>query len=965
MVGFQKIPQSVLREDRPRRVYYLVYTFAFCCTALLVFSWVIASGRTLIWQSDGWTQHYAALVWYGKYLRSIVRTLLHSHVICLPDYDFYISEGADILTTMHYYVVGDPLNLLAVFFSTSKMYWLYDGLIVLRLYLAGLTFSFLCFETSQKNRQGILAGALSYAFCYWAMLNSARHPFFLTPMIYAPLLILGVEKEIAARRNEKPWLLPLTVALAAVSNFYFFYQLVLLTMLYAVLRAVSVYGKDVKQLFLAGIRVAIPSAIGVLLAGFLFLPVLNIFLSDARFSGGENKWYFLYPWKYYSSLPSLVIVARDSFWLCIGVTVPAMLAVVLLLVQKKSSRFLKWLLAACAILVIVPVCGQVLNGMSYRANRWSFMAGLLFCYILTVKWEDMLRISGRDSGILLAVLAGYWALCMLLEASRTMTLFSCLCLAFAVVGILMMPVGHLKYREGALMLLVIANIVANAFWHFSDGGTAYVQQCMEVSQVREEFLNNEVRALETVGHEEFARYSGYNISHNRSFLQGVSSTSYFWTLTNPRVTQFRKDMDLKDNMVHSFTGYDDRASLLSLSATNYYLTNDSSSVPYGFHLVDYVDVQEERTERRKQELKEALGTEELTDGQIRAIEKSSRSVWGVYVNENSLPLGYCYDQYFTQAHWDSLTALERQQAMLTSVCLSEDSSAGTKVAPREDVESIPYDVTCHGDDITYDNGRIVTTASNTKLTLAFEGSEASETYLEITGLNFDGTDKFDLYFGDSTVDPQNLYNKVNWELLSDKERSAIRKSHYSYVDPTSVTLQCWTSDNRSNKLVHYSPEHSFYHDKHDYLIHFGYYDESCRSITLTFPTPGVYTFSSLKVCSVPMADFSGKIDDLRKNTLENIEFGTDTLRGTVEIDAPKILCIAIPYNQGWTAQVDGKAVKIMVANGHYIGIDLPAGQHTVMLKYSTPLKTVGMVSTCVGVLLLGVYLYLLRKKKAL
>ena len=117
----------------------------------------------------------------------------HSHSLSLPDFDFAIGEGADVLATMHYYVMGEPLNLLSVFVPSEKMYLLYDGLILLRLYLAGLAFSYLCLETSRKNRFAILAGAISYVFCFWALFNAARHPYFLTPMIYFPLLILGVE----------------------------------------------------------------------------------------------------------------------------------------------------------------------------------------------------------------------------------------------------------------------------------------------------------------------------------------------------------------------------------------------------------------------------------------------------------------------------------------------------------------------------------------------------------------------------------------------------------------------------------------------------------------------------------------------------------------------------------------------------------------------------------------------------
>ena len=965
-----RVSESALGNDRPRRTYYLTYTFVFCCTALFAFSWFIASGRTLIWQPDGWQQHYTALVWYGKYLRSIVMTLLHSHSLSLPDFDFAIGEGADVLATMHYYVMGEPLNLLSVFVPSEKMYLLYDGLILLRLYLAGLAFSYLCLETSRKNRFAILAGAISYVFCFWALLNAARHPYFLTPMIYFPLLILGVEKIITQgewRQVEKPYLFPLTVALAAVSNFYFFYIQVLLTVGYCLLRAVDLYGRNLKQIFAAAIRVTIPAVIGVLVSGVVFIPIAYVFLSDTRMSM-EHTWYFLYPWTYYSKLPSRLITTGNSFWLCIGVSVPVVFAVVLLLTRKDNARILRWLLAASVVVVLVPAFGQILNGMSYRANRWSFALSLLLCYIMTVKWQDMLQISEKEGCVLFTVLIVYWAGCMLMNSSRTLNTFSNMCLAFAVLGVLWMRYGTFErvlFRECLLVLLVIINVSTNSFWFYSDGGDRYAQQCVEVSKVRDEFMNNEAGALKDLVQEEYVRYSGNEAEYNSNVPHRVSAINYYWSLSNPNITEFRKALNLIDEYAFRFSGYDRRASLLALSATNYYLSahNNPSLIPYGYSNVCTVDLQAERTHRFMEDLKEELGTDDLSEPQISTIEDRSASIRAIYKNSNSLPLGYCYDQYFTKEHWDRMSSIERQQAMLSAVYLSDNSSAGSESVPQETSLSVPYTVTCSGNEITYNDGKIITTESNANLTLEFNSPGDGETYLEITGLNFDGTDRYDLYFGDRTVDPQDLYNKTNWRMLSDKDRSAIRTSHYQYEDPTNVTLSFLTSDARWSALTHMTAEDSFYYDKHDYTLNLGYYEEPCTSVTITFPTPGVYSFDSLRVVNVPMADFSQKIDALREDALENIEFGTDTVRGTISLDTPKILCVAIPYSEGWAAEVDGETVPTLIANGQYIGLELPSGNHTVVLKYATPFKGMGLAATCTGLLFLAAYLYILQKRK--
>ena len=59
---------------------------------------------------DGWSQHFKALVYYSNYLRGILRHLIHDHRLVIPEWDFYIGEGGDILNALHYYVIGDPFE---------------------------------------------------------------------------------------------------------------------------------------------------------------------------------------------------------------------------------------------------------------------------------------------------------------------------------------------------------------------------------------------------------------------------------------------------------------------------------------------------------------------------------------------------------------------------------------------------------------------------------------------------------------------------------------------------------------------------------------------------------------------------------------------------------------------------------------------------------------------------------------
>ena len=133
-----------------RRAYFLCYTGAFCLLSFIAFFPLLYNGKSLIWKPDGLTQHYNALVYIGNWGRTILRTLITEHRLSVPLWDFSIGYGSDVLTTLHYYVIGDPLNLLSILTPVRFTEYLYSGLVVLRMYLAGLSFACFCFQMKQR-----------------------------------------------------------------------------------------------------------------------------------------------------------------------------------------------------------------------------------------------------------------------------------------------------------------------------------------------------------------------------------------------------------------------------------------------------------------------------------------------------------------------------------------------------------------------------------------------------------------------------------------------------------------------------------------------------------------------------------------------------------------------------------------------------------------------------------------------
>ena len=214
---------------------YFIYTLLFIFITPLVFITFLIGNKSLIWNSDGIRQHYIALMHFGNWGREIINNFFSLHTFKIPLWDFHIGYGSDIITTMHYYVIGDPLNILSFFVPESFTEYLYQALIILRLYLSGISFLYYC-RQMKKGQIASVGGAINYTFCGFMLYGGIRHPFFMNPMIYLPLLCAGIEK-IFKRRN--PCLFIITVFLSAMSNFYFFYMIAFAACFYIAVRFFS------------------------------------------------------------------------------------------------------------------------------------------------------------------------------------------------------------------------------------------------------------------------------------------------------------------------------------------------------------------------------------------------------------------------------------------------------------------------------------------------------------------------------------------------------------------------------------------------------------------------------------------------------------------------------------------------------------------------------------------------------
>ena len=925
-----------LFKTHRRRDFLILYTLIFALLSVLTHIYIYVSGKTLVWNLDGSGQHIKTLAFYGEWLRETLRHIFVDHEFSVPAWSFSIGYGADVPATLSFYVTGDPFALLAVFVPVQYTYYLYEALIYLRVWCMGLAFSTFCFgKNKDVSPYAVLASSFAYSFCGFAMHNTIRHPFFLTPMVFLPLVLLGAQHVIDKR---KPWLFVFSVCLAALSNFYFFYMIALVTVLYVGLMLFVPFAKDSFMDSLKAIgRVAAFAFTGVLMSGFLLYPTVLLILGNSR-AGAKHALSLLYPLQYYETFLSSFLTnyeAEGGEWTTLGYAAPVLVAAALLYLGRKADAVKLRLRVAFAVLTVfllIPAVQLVFNGFTYPSARWHFAYGFLVSYMLVCMWPELVKAEKKKLIYLASFLGVYTVLCLIFARGRNANVF--VSLAIAIVSALCLNLigdgaAKTKLKESLLLTLVCVSVVTNSLFMFLPEGSTFMNELAESSSINDLLYPADTEAVKAIGDDGIYRFS--YLSHhdanacNDAMIAGMASTGTYLSFVPGSVTDYMELNAIDRKSSFRFSDPDRRTAMLELSGVKYVvMANPAEGAPYGY----------------------------------------SQIADNVWVNEYALPLGVTYSSVISEEAFSSMSAIERQEAMLQGVCLegydgtipdADITLTASSSIPETDVTLTSFSSVCEiqpASGVFLSGNSFFVTRPYATANLTFAGKPSCETYLDIKGFDFTGTTMYRIY--------QNNPDLFDWNALTAEEQKQMQEFDKYYVEPEfiMVTVNALTPYNHEIYLE--SKSYSRYSGRDRFLINMGYSESSKSMITMTFPEVGIYSFDEITVQFQPMDDYASQVSALKEEVLENIDLhsggtGTCLVTGEITVSEDKVLFLSIPYSEGWSAYLDGAKVPIYRANTMYMGLVVPEGTHSLELRYVTPGAGAGALMTAAGLLLCAAY----------
>lgn len=105
------------------------------------------------------------------------------------------------------------------------------------------------------------------------------------------------------------------------------------------------------------------------------------------------------------------------------------------------------------------------------------------------------------------------------------------------------------------------------------------------------------------------------------------------------------------------------------------------------------------------------------------------------------------------------------------------------------------------------------------------------------------------------------------------------------------------------------------------------------------------------VCGLDCEAWDTAYAILSDETLEVMEYSDTKVEGTIEAERDGICIISVPYEKGWTLNVDGVKKEIQLLDDCMIAVPLEAGEHSIQLKFVPNGLVPGIVLTLCGLLL--------------
>lgn len=631
---------------KQKNSYLKVFLSAFCMFFLIVLPVVIYNKGYMTYYGDFNSQQL-------PFLKHIHESVRNGNIL----WDWYTDLGSDFISTYSFYLLGSPFFWLMLLVPESLVLFSVPLVLSLKYAVSALT-SYAYIKRFVKRDSSAVIGCFLYAFSGFQAYNIFFNHFHDVTALF-PLMLIAMEEHVTKNRRG---IFALTVALMAVTNYFFFAGQAVFLIVYFLLRSRC---RDFRVTPKKFISLFFEALLGTAAASFILLPSALSVLGNFRvskhllgmdmlaYSDRTRIWRIVQSFFMIPDSPARPNLFSDgtSKWSSIAGYLPMFsMAGVISFVRAKPDKWQSRLIKFCVLCAFIPV----LNSMFYMFNseyyaRWLYMPVLIMAMVTAQIFErtDINPVPGfRACTLFLAAVLIISFLPAKEEDTVTWAAFGkykvYLYISLGITAAFLMIAGYIfscrknrkKYIRKGIVFTVAASFVSTAaVFYFGIYDGPYPDRYIAASI-------NDTSASVIIDDEEFFRADISENCDNYPVFWGIPSMRCFNSTVSPSIMEFYNSIGITRDVA-------------SRADTSHYALRGLLSVKYYFSAKD----------------------DENSAPDMPAFSKiSDGDHFEVYENTEYVPMGFSYDTYITEEQLGKISEKKKSNALMHSVLLTEEQA---------------------------------------------------------------------------------------------------------------------------------------------------------------------------------------------------------------------------------------------------------------------------------------------------
>ena len=608
-------------------------------------------------------------LFYGDFNVQQIPFYKHCHELVRSGniaWDFGTDLGVNFIGSYTFYLLGSPFFWITLLFPNSFVPYLMGPLLILKFALSALT-GYMYIRRFTKTPETARLCAMLYAFSGFSVYNIFFNHFH-EAIILFPLLLLSIELLLT---ENKRGFFAVMVAVTAITNYFFFYGMVVFSVIYYFVRLFSGCYKFKIKGFLWFLFEAV---LGLCISAAFMLPTMSAVLGNNRISevllgwnaimyGNEQIYLnilqcFFFP----PDIPARPVFFPDANveWSSLGGWFPLFSVVgVWAFMSAKKGHWLKRIIGIMIFMALVPVLNSAFYMFNYAYYaRWFYMPILMMALATAyaventeIKWKSAYKWVTAITVVTTLVIGFFPAERENVKITsfglytkdddfyffRLLATAAIAIVSLIILGILLklLRKQKMQFLKSATAVVCVLSIIYAAYF-IGTGKT----HSFDVDEVMIDGLLE--KNLELPGDKDTYRIDVYEGVDNTAMYLGYSSINAFHSIVPASVTDFWEYVGEERGVASRPTV--DSVGARTLLGVKYTLERNNGD----------------------------KFTNDLGEPLIDGFELySNEGDYTIYENQNYAPLGFSYSYYATETQADYLEPSDRSNLMCKAVILDD------------------------------------------------------------------------------------------------------------------------------------------------------------------------------------------------------------------------------------------------------------------------------------------------------